>query len=119
RRSSRARGSSSRSRPSRPEARLATARRPPTRVAPARTAPLPSNRRRGLAPLTWLVRGLVLLLLGAALWKLASLGWQEVQYWLFTRPVLIEGRTASPAGPTPDAGLQHALDRAADGGSGE
>jgi beta-lactamase class A len=64
------------------------------------------------------VRGLVLLLLGAALWKVAALGWEAAQHWRFSRPPLLEGQAAAPPSPRPDPALQAALEDAAGGGTG-
>ncbi len=64
------------------------------------------------------MRGLVLLLLGAALVKVTLLGWQAVEHWTFVRPRVVESSRAGPPIPVPDPLLQQAVDQAAAGGSG-
>ena len=68
--------------------------------------------------MTWLARGLLLVLLSAALWKLGALGWETFQHWMFTRPRLAQDQALRAAAPVMDPGLQRAVEEGAAGGSG-
>jgi beta-lactamase class A len=73
---------------------------------------------RGLGAVSWLVWGLLVLLLGAALWKVGALGWDAARHWAFTRPHLADGQANPPPTPRPELELQAAVDAAAARGSG-
>jgi beta-lactamase class A len=65
-----------------------------------------------------MVRGLILLLLAAALWKLLGLAWETVEHWRFFRPPLVEGQAARAIAPRADETLQKAIDQELVGVSG-
>ena len=70
-------------------------------------------RSRGLSPLSWFVRGVLVLLVAVACWKGGSLGVDSARHWLFSRSTMAQDEFVAASAPEPSSALQFAVEQAA------